>query len=130
MVLITERKEHIETLNQYLKQSYETVTLSGDDSATSRSSKWKILKDGNFQALITTGQYFGEGSDLQNIATLFLVYPFAFEGKLIQYIGRVQRSELTPTIYDFRDLKIDYLNKLFLKRNTYYRKISIGKRIL
>ena len=124
VVIITERKEHIETLNQYLKQSYETVTLSGDDSATSRSSKWKILKDGNFQALITTGQYFGEGSDLQNIATLFLVYPFAFEGKLIQYIGRVQRSELTPTIYDFRDLKIDYLNKLFLKRNTYYRKIQ------
>lgn len=124
VVLITERKEHIETLNQYLKQSYETVALSGDDSATSCNSKWKILKDGNFQALITTGQYFGEGSDLQNIATLFLVYPFAFEGKLIQYIGRVQRSELTPTIYDFRDIKIDYLNKLFLKRNTYYRKIQ------
>jgi hypothetical protein len=52
------------------------------------------------------------------------VYPFSFEGKLIQYIGRVQRSEIAPTIYDYRDIKIDYLNKLFLKRNTYYRKIE------
>lgn len=123
-VILTERKEHIETLNQYLKQKYETITLSGDDSESSRNAKWKILKDGNFQVLITTGQFFGEGTDLQNVECLFLVYPFSFEGKLIQYIGRVQRSEITPTIYDYRDYKIDYLNKLFLKRNTYYRKLE------
>lgn len=43
---------------------------------------------------------------------------------MIQYIGRVQRSELTPIIYDYRDIKIDYLNKMFLKRNVYYRKID------
>lgn len=126
-VILTERKEHIDTLNQYLKQSYETVTLSGDDSESSRNNKWKILNSGNFQVLITTGQFFGEGSDLQNIQCLFLVYPFSFEGKLIQYIGRVQRSEITPTIYDYRDYKIDYLNKMFLKRNTYYRKIEKHK---
>jgi len=123
-VIITERKEHIDTLYLFLKQSYETITLSGDDSETSENTKWKILQEGNFQILITTGQYFGEGTDLQNINCLFLVYPFSFEGKLIQYIGRVQRSEINPTIYDYRDYKIDYLNKLFLKRNTYYRKID------
>lgn len=49
---------------------------------------------------------------------------FIFEGKLIQYIGRVQRSEVSPVIYDYQDYKIDYLNKLFLKRNTYYRKLE------
>jgi superfamily II DNA or RNA helicase len=124
VVIITERKEHIDSLFQYLKQSYETITLSGEDSESNRNSKWKILKEGNYQALITTGQFFGEGTDLQNANCLFLVYPFSFEGKLIQYIGRVQRSEVTPTIYDYRDYKIDYLNKLFLKRNTYYRKID------
>ena len=123
-VIITERKEHIDTLYLFLKQSYEVIALSGDDSETSQKAKWKILQDGNFQVLITTGQYFGEGTDLQNISCLFLVYPFSFEGKLIQYIGRVQRSEINPTIYDYRDYKIDYLNKLFLKRNIYYRKID------
>jgi superfamily II DNA or RNA helicase len=124
VIIITERKEHIDSLHQYLKQSYETITLSGDDSESNRVSKWKILKQGNYQVLITTGQFFGEGTDLQNAKCLFLVYPFSFEGKLIQYIGRVQRSEVTPTIYDYRDIKIDYLNKLFLKRNALYRKID------
>lgn len=122
-VIITERKEHIDSLNLYLKQSYETITLSGEDSESAKNSKWKVLKENNYQVLITTGQYFGEGTDLQNANCLFLVYPFSFEGKLIQYIGRVQRSEVTPIIYDYRDSKIDYLNKMFLKRNVYYRKI-------
>jgi superfamily II DNA or RNA helicase len=123
IAIITERKDHIDTLCLFLKQSYEVVTLSGDDSESNKKSKWQTLQQGNFQILITTGQYFGEGSDLSNINSLFLVYPFSFKGKLIQYIGRVQRSEINPTIYDFRDIKIDYLNKLFLKRNVYYRQI-------
>lgn len=123
-VILTERKEHIDSLYQYLKQSYEVITLNGDDSEASRTAKWKILNAGNYQAVITTGQFFGEGTDLQNASCLFLVYPFSFEGKLIQYIGRVQRSEITPVIYDYRDIKIDYLNKMFLKRNVYYRKLE------
>ncbi|SHM70848.1 DEAD/DEAH box helicase [Chitinophaga sp. CF418] len=123
IVVLTERKEHIDSLHQYLKQSYETITLSGEDSATSRDIKWKLLKSGNYQVLITTGQFFGEGTDLDNATCLFLVYPFSFEAKLIQYIGRVQRSEIVPVIYDYRDIRIDYLNNLFLKRNTYYRKL-------
>ena len=123
IAIITERKEHIDSLYLFLKQSYEVITLSGDNSESNRKSKWQTLQQGNFQILITTGQYFGEGSDLSNISSLFLVYPFSFKGKLIQYIGRVQRSEITPTIYDYRDIKIDYLNKLFLRRNTYYRQI-------
>jgi superfamily II DNA or RNA helicase len=124
VIIITERKEHIDSLYQFLKQSFEVITLSGDDSEHSRAQKWKSLQSGNYQVLISTGQFFGEGTDLQNANCLFLVYPFSFQGKLIQYIGRVQRSEVTPTIYDYKDLKIDYLNKLFLKRNTWYRKIE------
>ncbi len=127
VIIITERKEHIDSLYQYLKQQYETLTLSGEDNETNRNLKWKTLKSGNYQALITTGQFFGEGSDLQNAESLFLVYPFSFKGKLMQYIGRVQRSEISPTIFDYRDYKIDYLNKLFLKRNTYYRQFEKQK---
>lgn len=124
VVIITERKDHIDTLNQFLKQSFETVTLCGTDSKSSRIIKWKLLNEGNYQVLITTGQFFGEGSDLQNASCLFLAYPFSFKGKLIQYIGRVQRSEITPIIYDYRDCQIDYLNRLFLKRNRHYRHLD------
>lgn len=79
IAIITERREHINTLYLFLKQSYEVVTLSGDDSENNRKSKWQTLQQGNFQILITTGQYFGEGSDLSNISSLFLAYPFFFQ---------------------------------------------------
>jgi len=123
-IIITERKDHIETLNQFLKQSYETIMLSGSDSEKDRKVKWERLKTGNYQVLITTGQFFGEGSDLQNISRLFLVYPFSFKGKLTQYIGRIQRSVITPVIYDYHDHKISYLHRLFLKRNVHYRNMD------
>ncbi|MDN5289651.1 MAG: Type restriction protein res subunit [Mucilaginibacter sp.] len=123
-VIITERKEHIISLQQYLKQNYDTIVLSGEDSDLSKKSKWAAINKGDFQVLITTGQYFGEGTDIQDIGCLFLVYPFAFEGKLIQYIGRVQRSEISPVIYDYRDHKIGYLERLFQKRNLYYKKLD------
>ena len=123
-VILIERKEHLDVLYQYLKRSFETMKLSGEDSEVDRKKKWGMLKSGNYQALITTGQLFGEGVDLQNASCLFLVYPFSFKGKLIQYIGRVQRSEVTPVIYDYRDRKIGYLDRLFLKRNTYYRSLD------
>jgi hypothetical protein len=124
VVILTERKEHIASLQQYLKQSYDTIAICGEDLESQKKTKWVAIRNGNFQVLITTGQYFGEGTDVQNITTLFLVYPFAFEGKLVQYIGRVQRSEIAPTIYAYRDHKILYLEKLFQKRNAYYNKIK------
>jgi superfamily II DNA or RNA helicase len=123
VVVITERKEHIDALYLYLKQRFEVITLSGDDTDHTRHQKWQTLQAGNYQALITTGQFFGEGTDLTTANCLFLVYPFSFKGKLIQYIGRVQRGELQPVIYDYHDQKIAYLHRMFLKRNTYYRSI-------
>ena len=123
-VIITERKEHVKSLYQFLKQSFEVITISGEDSEKDKTLKWNILKSGDYQVMITTGQYFGEGSDLQNVNILFLAYPFSFKGKLIQYIGRVQRSEIIPVIYDYHDYKIEYLHQLFLKRNIHYRNLD------
>jgi superfamily II DNA or RNA helicase len=67
----------------------------------------KLIDDGDFQILIATGQFIGEGTDIGVLDCLVLAYPFSFEGKLIQYIGRVQRSSLTPLIYDYRDYRIE-----------------------
>jgi superfamily II DNA or RNA helicase len=98
--------------------------MSGDDSELARKSKLAQIKMGHFQIVISTGQYFGEGIDIDKLDCLFLVYPFAFEGKLIQYIGRIQRSEKAPVIFDYRDNRIDYFEKLFKQRNRYYRKLQ------
>jgi superfamily II DNA or RNA helicase len=123
VLVLTERKEHIESLQQFLKSKCEVLTISGDDSATSQKLKQKQILEGQFQVLITTGQFLGEGADMNDIACLILAFPFSFEGKLIQYIGRVQRSKAIPVIYDYRDIYIQFLENQFRQRNKYYKKL-------
>ena len=123
ILVLTERKAHVDILNLYLKDKFETITIHGDDSERSRKSKLEQLIQGHYKIVISTGQYFGEGIDLDNLECLFIVYPFAFEGKLVQYIGRIQRSGKPPVIFDYRDIKIDYFEKMFKQRNRYYKKL-------
>ena len=44
VIIITERKEHIDSLYQFLKQSYETITLSGEDSEKSKNEKSEAVE--------------------------------------------------------------------------------------
>ncbi|OGF22750.1 hypothetical protein A2Y83_03875 [Candidatus Falkowbacteria bacterium RBG_13_39_14] len=122
-LVLTERKEHAEILGYYLKREYEAIILTGDLTEKQRKEKIRQIEDGNFQVILATGQLIGEGTDFHGINSLFLVFPFAFQGKLTQYIGRIQRdAEGDNIIYDYRDIKIDYLEKFFKKRMNYYKK--------
>jgi superfamily II DNA or RNA helicase len=125
ILILTERKAHVDILNLYLKEKYETITIHGEDSERSRKSKIDQIKQGHFKIVISTGQYFGEGIDISNLDCLFIAYPFAFEGKLFQYIGRIQRSEKQPVIFDYRDSRIDHFEKMFKQRNRYYKKLRV-----
>ncbi|EKD86149.1 MAG: type III restriction protein res subunit, partial [uncultured bacterium] len=133
ILVLTERKEHVEVLYQYLKGQTEIITLSGEDSASKRVVKMDQIKAGHFQILIATGQLLGEGMDFGTINCLFLVYPFSFEGKLIQYMGRIKRAKTNQIVYDYHDKQIQFFDKLFKKRMRYYKKVvgvSIIKSIL
>lgn len=67
--------------------------------------------------------------DFKNINCLFLVYPFSFEGKLIQYIGRVGRASDDQIIYDYRDKLIPFFERMFKQRLRYYKKL-VGANII
>jgi len=122
-LVLTERKDHVEVLSYYLKREYEIVTLTGDLTEKQKREKIKQIEADNFQILIATGQLIGEGTDFPNLNCLFLVYPFSFTGKLTQYIGRIQRgNNQESVIYDYRDVKIEYLERFFKKRSKYYEK--------
>lgn len=92
-LVLTERKEHAEILDYYLRRDFEIILFTGDLTPKQRSEKEKQIKQGDFQVLVATGQILGEGSDIADLDCLFLVFPFSFEGKLIQYIGRIERGE-------------------------------------
>ncbi len=127
ILILTERKEHVDVLNLYLKNQSEVITLTGDDSVAKRKVKIEQITAGNYQILITTGQMFGEGMDFKEFNCLFLVYPFSFEGKLIQYLGRIQRAHGAKTTYDYRDVNIPFFDKFFKNRLRYYKKLPNTK---
>lgn len=121
ILLLTERKEHIEILALHLRDVTEIITLSGDDSARQRKLKHDQIVTGNFKVLIATGQLFGEGLDIQGFDTLVLAFPISFEGKLKQYIGRL-RGNGVKYIIDIRDPQIEFLERQFKKRQKLYEK--------
>jgi superfamily II DNA or RNA helicase len=122
-LVLSERKEHVELLNTYLKRDFETLVFTADFSKAEQQKKEKQLHSGHFHVVIATGQLFGEGVDVQGFDCLFLVFPFSFEGKLVQYIGRIERGELgVKRVYDYRDLHITQLESMFKKRQRHYNR--------
>jgi len=124
VLVLSERKEHLEILNMYLKSKCETIVISGDDSARSRKSKLAQIESGHYQVILSTGQFFGEGIDIRGTTCLVLAFPFSFEGKLIQYMGRLRDIGIQKLIVDYRDKNIPFLEKQFKQRARYYKKLK------
>lgn len=124
ILVLSERKEHLEILSMYLKSKCETIVISGDDSARSRKSKLTQIEGGHYQVILSTGQFFGEGIDIRGTTCLVLAFPFSFEGKLIQYMGRLRDIGAQKLIIDYRDKKILFLEKQFKQRVRYYKKLK------
>jgi superfamily II DNA or RNA helicase len=123
ILVLSERKEHLKILELYLKGLCETTIFTGDDSVASRTSKLKQIQDGHYQVLLATGQIFGEGMHVDNIEVLVLAFPFAFEGKLTQYIGRLQHSSSPKLLIDYHDKEIPFLDRQFKQRKRVYNKL-------
>ena len=63
-----------------------------------------------------------EGVDLPALDAPVLVAPVAFNGKIIQQIGRVTRGASTSaTIFDFHDHRVPALTAAFRKRSRVVR---------
>ncbi len=124
ILVLSERKAHLEVLNLYLKGRCETIVISGDDSVGARKSKGKQIEDGHYQVILSTGQFFGEGVDIRGFTCLILAFPFSFEGKLMQYLGRLRDIGIQRRIIDYRDKNIPFLEKQYKQRERYYKKSS------
>jgi len=124
VLFLSERRDHLEILSMYLKGLCETITISGEDSNAKRGIKLKQIQTGHYQVILSTGQFFGEGLDIPDIDCLIIAFPFSFEGKLIQYIGRMRGKDNQKTIIDYEDKKIAFLERQFKQRKRYYKKLT------
>lgn len=122
-LVLTERREHAELINQLLTdRGVDSVILKGAMRANERKSAAERLSDA--QAVVATGKYVGEGFDLPRLDTLFLAMPIAWKGSLAQYAGRIHREvegkELV-TIFDYVDVSLPMLQRMFNKREKGYK---------
>ena len=77
--------------------------------------------------MLSTGKYIGEGFDLPQLDTLILAAPFSWKNNLIQYSGRIHRNYKDKSlvrIFDYVDIHVPYLEKMFQKRQVAYRKMD------
>jgi hypothetical protein len=83
------------------------------------------------RVLIATGRFLGEGFDDPRLDTLFLTMPVSWRGTIAQYAGRLHRlhaDKKVVQIYDYADLEIPMLSRMFDRRCHGYE--TIGYTIL
>ena len=112
--VLSDRKAHCEVMQSLLKQEYKTKSnlLTGDTPAKGRQAIVDRLNSGKIKVLIATGQLIGEGFDCKQLSTLFLATPIRFDGRVLQYLGRVLRpakGKARPKVYDYIDSRVGVL---------------------
>jgi len=132
-VVITERKDHLETLATRLSKFARNVIVlrggMGARDARAATEALQAISGDEERVLIATGRYLGEGFDDARLDTLFLTMPIAWRGTLSQYAGRLHRlhaSKRDVIIYDYVDENEPLLAKMAGKREAGYR--SLGYR--
>ena len=131
-IVLSQRKEHCRTLADLLIERGKVPDLlSGDVGKKERTAILERIKDSPNDAellIIATGQYLGEGFDCPRMDTLFLTFPVSFKGKLIQYVGRIQRDfegKTEAVIYDYFDERVPVLKKMSSRRLKTYKAVGV-----
>lgn len=107
-LILTDRKKHAEALKDLIsRHNVKADVLTGESSARERSEIVERLNRGDIEILIATGQLIGEGFDCKGLSTLFLATPISYQGRVIQYLGRVLR----PAPGKKRALVFDYIDQ-------------------
>lgn len=123
-LVLTDRKEHCRTLHDMLAmQGVDADVLTGAVCNGERKAIVERLNAGTVKVLIATGQLIGEGFDCRRLSTLFLATPIKFDGRLIQYLGRVLRpapGKDQANVYDYVDHHVGVLKAAARSRARVY----------
>ena len=88
-------------------------------------------RSGDGVVLLATGSFLGEGFDCPPLDTLFLAFPIAFKGRLVQYVGRVLRpidGKSWVEVHDYVDVRVPVLARMHAKRLAAYASLGFDVR--
>ena len=130
-VILTKLKKHAEILYEMLKCKADHVFLiyGGQTIKQNNDIKEKMLNVPQEETLIliATGQKIGEGFNFPRLDTLMLTAPVKFEGRLIQYVGRLSRKyegKKDVIVYDYVDSHIGFFDRQYKNRLRTYKKLG------
>ena len=130
-VILTKLKKHAEFLYEKLSGKADHVYLiyGGQTAKQNQDIKEEMLSvpDDETLILIATGQKIGEGFNFPRLDTLMLVAPIKFEGRLIQYVGRLNRryeGKSRVIVYDYVDTHIGFFDRQYKSRLRAYKKLG------
>ena len=136
-IVLTERREHVSLLaDRILNFCQNVIQLIGTSSARERRETMERLEaipDDQPVVIVATGKYVGEGFDYPRLDTLFLALPIAWKGKVAQYAGRLHRyyrSKTEVQVYDYADIHIPVLERMYQKRVKSYSSIGYKTKLL
>ena len=126
-IVLTLRTGHVETLAKRLREEIQDVVvlMGGMGTKTTREAFEHIAETPADRSLVlvATGSFIGEGFDEPRLDTLFLAMPISWRGTLQQYAGRLHRlsdGKRDVRIYDYVDIHIGMLERMYQKRLTGY----------
>jgi superfamily II DNA or RNA helicase len=132
-IVLTERIEHCETLLILVREKAKNIhaaIATGNMTKKNRERIAKRMMQERFQLLIATGKLIGEGFDWPAVSHVFFAFPFSWKGRLIQYVGRVQRpfeGKTTAVVHDYFDDQVLMLKLMYFKRLRTYRTLGLTK---
>ena len=130
-VVLTERRQHLtdlaDRLSSYIKNIFVFQGGMGTKKFRLLKEKLASIPDDEKRLILATGRYLGEGFDDARLDTLFLTLPISWRGTLTQYAGRLHRLHYMKKevlVYDYVDLKVPVLARMFEKRRRGYKSIG------
>ncbi len=130
-LVLTERTNHVDLLaNELGKRIPDVILLMGGmgiKKTRETLARISAVPVDRPLTLVATGRYIGEGFDEPRLDTLFLAMPISWKGTLQQYAGRLHRlseKKKEVLIYDYVDVRVRMLEKMYHKRLAGYASIS------
>jgi superfamily II DNA or RNA helicase len=108
----------------------QPLVLQGAMGKKARSAvlgELATLRPGAGVVLVATGSLLGEGFDCPPLDTLFLAFPIAFRGRLVQYVGRVLRAidgKTRVEVHDYVDVEVPVLVRMHGRRLPAYASLG------
>jgi superfamily II DNA or RNA helicase len=130
-LVLTQRTAHINAIVDGLAQLGDrALVLRGGLGKKARAAVADTIEsrqEGSGIVVVATGSYIGEGFDWPELDTLFLAFPIAFKGRVVQYVGRLLRTHPGKhhvELHDYVDVRIPVLERMHRKRLPAYRSLG------